>query len=123
MSVGPLGRVARSLVPDPARSGGSAQGYSNLTDARIVCSSSITEAAVPSRQDWPVSAATASSVAQDPERDRHASVAGQARQGVEGLSIASPRLLHECCVHPVPPGQGVVTSDLARSDARLVAAG
>ena len=39
-------------------------------------------------------------VAQDPERDRHASVAGQASQRIEGLSIASLRLLHQLCVHP-----------------------
>jgi hypothetical protein len=39
-------------------------------------------------------------VAQDPERDRHASVTGQAAQGVEGLSIASFRLVHQLCVHP-----------------------
>ena len=39
-------------------------------------------------------------VAQDPERDRHASVAGQARQCVECLSIALLRLNDQCCVHP-----------------------
>ena len=39
-------------------------------------------------------------VAQDPERDRHASVAGQTSQGVEGLSIALFRLDDQCCVHP-----------------------
>ena len=39
-------------------------------------------------------------IAQDPERDRHASVAGQASQGVEGLSIALLRLDDQCCVHP-----------------------
>ena len=38
-------------------------------------------------------------VAQDPERDCHASVAGQAHQRIEGLSIASPRLVHQCRVH------------------------
>jgi len=51
-------------------------------------------------------------VAQDPERDRHASVAGQAGKGVEGLSIASLCLVHQLCVHPTLRGQGLVTPDL-----------
>jgi hypothetical protein len=52
-------------------------------------------------------------VAQDPERDRHASVTGQASQGVEGLSIASLRLVHQLCVHPSLRGPGRVASYLA----------
>ena len=39
-------------------------------------------------------------VAQNPERDRQASVAAQASQSVEGLSIALLRLDDQCCVHP-----------------------
>ena len=52
-------------------------------------------------------------VAQDPERDRHASVAGQARQGIEGLSIASLRLLHQLCVHPSLRAEVLVAPDLS----------
>jgi len=39
-------------------------------------------------------------IAQDPERDRHASVTGQASQRVEGPSIALLYLVHQLCVHP-----------------------
>jgi hypothetical protein len=39
-------------------------------------------------------------VAKDPERDRHASVAGQTNKGIEGLSIAMLRLIDQFCVHP-----------------------
>jgi len=48
-------------------------------------------------------------VAKDPERDRHASVAGHASQGVEGLSIASLRLVHQLCVHPSLRGLSVAS--------------
>jgi hypothetical protein len=56
-------------------------------------------------------------VAQDPERDRHASVASQASQRIEGLSIASFRLGHQLCVHP-PLRDSVVVASLIwpRSD-------
>ena len=52
-------------------------------------------------------------VAQDPERDRHASVAGQARQGIEGLSIALLRLLDQLCVHPSLRAEVLVAPDLS----------
>jgi hypothetical protein len=42
-------------------------------------------------------------IAQDSERDRHASVTGQASQRIEGLSVPSLRLVHQLCVHPIPP--------------------
>ena len=51
-------------------------------------------------------------VAQDPERDRHASVTGQASQRIEGLSIASLRLGHQFCVHPSLRASVVVASDV-----------
>ena len=39
-------------------------------------------------------------VAQDPKRDRHASVADRAGERVEGLSIPSLRLVNERSMHP-----------------------
>jgi hypothetical protein len=39
-------------------------------------------------------------VAQDPTCDRHASIAGHAGEGVEGLSIAALRLVDEDSLHP-----------------------
>jgi hypothetical protein len=51
-------------------------------------------------------------VAQDPERDRHASVAGQPSKGVEGLSIASLRLIHQLWVHPTLRAKVLVAPDL-----------
>ena len=55
-------------------------------------------------------------VAQDPERDRHASVAGQASKQIEGLSIAALRLGHQLCVHPSLRDSVVVASLWPRSD-------
>jgi hypothetical protein len=39
-------------------------------------------------------------VAQDPNRDRHALVAGRAGKGVEGLSVALLRPVNERSLHP-----------------------
>jgi hypothetical protein len=55
-------------------------------------------------------------VAQDPERDRHASVAGQAGERIEGLSIAELCLFHQLCVHPSLRDSVVVASLWPRSD-------
>ena len=52
-------------------------------------------------------------VAQDPERDRHASVTAQASKRIEGLSIAALRLGHQFCVHPSLRASVVVASDVA----------
>ena len=52
-------------------------------------------------------------VAQDPERDRHASVTGQASKRIEGLMIALLRLCHQLCVHPSLRDSVVVASDVA----------
>ncbi len=40
------------------------------------------------------------SVAQDPARDRHASIADLAGEGVEGLLVAPLRSVHEISMHP-----------------------
>ena len=39
-------------------------------------------------------------VAQDPARDRHASIADHAGKGVEGLLVAPLRPVHEFSMHP-----------------------
>jgi hypothetical protein len=51
-------------------------------------------------------------VAKDPERDRHALVAGQAGKRVEGLSIALLRLVDQVRVHPSLPAGSPVALDL-----------
>ncbi len=40
-------------------------------------------------------------ITQDPARDRHASIADHAGEGVEGLLVALLRLVHEISMHPV----------------------
>jgi hypothetical protein len=39
-------------------------------------------------------------IAQDPKRDRHASVANHARQRVERFRVPSPGLVDQRCLHP-----------------------
>src|SRR5688500_10009744 len=46
-------------------------------------------------------------VAQDPGRDCHASVADRAGEGVEGLSVAPLRAIHERSMHPTLPSLGL----------------
>jgi hypothetical protein len=52
-------------------------------------------------------------VAQDPERDRHALVTGQASERIEGLSIAALRHVHQLCVHPTLRALVLVTAEEA----------
>jgi hypothetical protein len=45
-------------------------------------------------------------VAEDPDRDRKASVAHQARQGIERFRVALPRQVDQLLVHPPSPRPG-----------------
>ena len=50
-------------------------------------------------------------VAQDPTRDRHASIADLAGEGVEGLLVAPLRSVHEISMHPFLLGPRPVRLD------------
>jgi hypothetical protein len=59
-------------------------------------------------------------VAEDPERDRHASVAGQTGERIEGLSIAASRLFHQLCVHRTLLARVFVAPDLGTIERQSV---